>query len=431
MLQLTLPQWLDRILDQHTSSDNADAIRILPIAQSMNLVDFSCPCVIVAGTNGKGSVVRLIEEMCHGFKVGVYTSPHLFDFNERVRVSGAQICDADWVNAFECVSKNVSMRLSFFEYVTLAALFLFQQRDLDLLLLEVGLGGRLDPVNVVHADVSVITSLGMDHMEQLGNTLRSIALEKSGVFKAGAMAVCGAASPPSVIEQQARTIGVSDFSQIGQDYRYNSDIPDRLSQWHYTSNGVFGSGLGSYFPYPVLRLDHAATAIRVVELLGLPVSSQQISVAVESARLPGRFEEWDVPVPVIFDVAHNAQAVQYVSDRLNQRVSGKVLAIVAMRQEKCLDEVFRPLLSQVERWYAADLDEYNSSAVGHVYSTLTALAVEDCGYYKSVDAAVLNALNDFPLLDAEVILIFGSFHTVRQAQLTFKRLMEQEDGEQD
>ena len=172
MLQLTLPQWLDRILDQHTSSDNADAIRILPIAQSMSLVSFSCPCVIVAGTNGKGSVVRLIEEMCHGLRVGVYTSPHLFDFKERVRVSGAHICDADWVNAFEVVSDNVSMRLSFFEYVTLAALFLFQQRDLDLLLLEVGLGGRLDPVNVVHADVSVITSLGMDHMEQLGNTLR-------------------------------------------------------------------------------------------------------------------------------------------------------------------------------------------------------------------------------------------------------------------
>ncbi len=408
-MQNTLSQWLERIEQLHPTSHDLSLERMLSLANRLNVRDFTCPVITVAGTNGKGSAVAYLKSVFSDYRVGVYTSPHLHQFNERICINSAPVTDEQVVEAFRHVEAERDQPLTFYEYITLSALWLFQRANLDLLILEVGLGGRLDATNVVDADVSVVTSIGLDHQDRLGDSIEAIAREKAGVFKSGRYAVCAMQDAPGVVSEVAEKVGVSGYFQCGRDFSFSM----HSNCWNYS-----GRQDHKALPLPHLRCDLAAAAIKVVELLSplLPVGYARLCQALSSTRLPGRFERWLMPMPIVFDVAHNVQAAQYLSKQIQTRIGGKVLAVFGAQASKDVDGIMSCLQGDVQQWYVADL-RLRNSAMKMPSSHL--LGKRDSGnehMFPSMAAAMDQAMKDFPLLSAQAILVFGSFHAVSQGQ---------------
>lgn len=418
----SLQHWLDWIMQQHVafSPGSRVGIRIQAVAEALNLTHFDCPVLMIAGTNGKGSTSALVRSFYPNLSVGVYSSPHIHQFNERATISDQPFSDAEWMLAFECVSENAPFKSSFFEFITLAALVLFQQSKLDLLILEVGLGGRFDPVNVVNADVAVITSIALDHQAQLGHTREAIAYEKAGIFKPHCHAVIGDARPPEIVTEIARGVGVGSLYQIGIDFDcVLVDAQQSTCRYH---NRLNKSGLKHLvMPTPHLKLSNLATAICAAELLPLDLKQEAIVNGSADTRLPGRFECWTQPHPLIFDVAHNEAAVGYLAQRLRAKGMRSILAVVALKSDKCLPALFSALTSNVSQWYVASLNVPGGAAVREI---LPLLSSEKCSNYQtfaSVSLALKEAITDFKRSHVDAILVFGSFHAVQQAQCSLKQ----------
>ncbi len=398
---MSLSDWLDYIAKQHSSSIDLGLSRILPLAQHLKLTQFDCSVVVVAGTNGKGSVVATLERiyLTAGYRVMAYTSPQLMCFNERLRSNGNNISDADWEAAFAAIEKARGSRsLSFFEFVTLAALWICQQNIPEVLLLEVGLGGRLDAVNVVSSTVGVVTTVAMDHMDWLGDTREKIGFEKAGIFQSAQMTVCGDPDPPSTVNAQY---------QLHRDYHCQSSA----HHWQWQSAKKTYSNL----PLPTLKLENVATALMITELLNLPIDEAVIVTAIQQLNLAGRYERYDQQVPVIVDVAHNPQSCEYLASRFaNENVKGKRYAVVAMLADKAITESLIPFISLIDYWWVAELTDTPRAA--------SAASLQSCLAEKGVAAktaeSVKQALQQV-LSEAEVddcVLVFGSFHTVAAAK---------------
>ena len=306
----------------------------------------------VAGTNGKGSTTHLLSEIYRaaGYRVGRYTSPHLTRYNERVAVDGVPLADAELVRGFAAVeSARAGVPLTYFEFGTLAALWLFAEARLDVQVLEVGLGGRLDAVNVVDADCAVITSIGIDHVEYLGPTREHIGREKAGVLRRGGLAVCVDPDPPQAIAQAAAEAG-ADLWQLDRDFRYQR----AGDAWNW-----FGPG-GNYkkLPEPALagavQLRNAAGAVAAVTRLQgvLPVPETAIRAGLVRLRLPGRFE---CRGDMVLDVAHNVEAARVLADNLRSLKPGPVRIVIGMLSDKPVEEFARELAPLATRFYAGGL----------------------------------------------------------------------------
>ncbi len=286
--------------------------------------EIRCPVVTVAGTNGKGSTCAMLESIlrCAGFRVGLYTSPHLVAYNERVRIDGNDATDAALIAAFDAVedarvatrgTDGAPVALTYFEFGTLAALWLFARANLDVLVLEVGLGGRLDAVNVVDPDVAVLTSVAIDHVDYLGPTREDIGREKAGIFRAGRPAVCADPAPPASVVAAAQASG-AQLLVIGRDYGYVNEG----RQWRF--RGPRGERFG--LPVPALRgayqLANAATVLAVLDLLHarLPVSAGAVREGLLAVTLPGRFQVLPGRPVTVLDVAHNPHAARALADAL-------------------------------------------------------------------------------------------------------------------
>jgi dihydrofolate synthase/folylpolyglutamate synthase len=424
---IELDAWLQRIERLHHRPIELGLGRVRDVAQRLSL-QLTCPSVVVAGTNGKGSTCAMLDSMLRaaGYRVGRYSSPHLLRFNERAMVDGVAVADEALIEQFEAVEgARGEVSLTYFEFTTLAILRLFAARTLDAAVLEIGLGGRLDAVNLIDADCSIVTSIGLDHADFLGSTRESVAFEKAHVYRSGRPAICSDPSPPQSLLDYAQSIG-AQLRVLGRDFEVipfkgqGTELEAR-QQWSYRGPTVRRASL----PMPTLRGQHqlrnAAGAIAALEALDekLPVSQQAVRQGLLQARIEGRFQVLPGRPAVILDVAHNPQAGQALAQTLDEHYCpGRTHAVFAMLRDKDAAGVSEQLRERVDRWYLAPtagprgMDSQTLAA--SVQSTRAAI-----DRYDSVGVALTAARAAAGPDDR--ILVFGSFVTVAEAMRDLQR----------
>ena len=391
--------------------------RISEVAKRLNINPAKHKVITVAGTNGKGSCVATLERILvdSGCTVGTYTSPHIRCYNERIKLNGANASDQVICDAFaEIDQARQEITLTYFEYGTLAAMLIFQQLNIQYWVLEVGLGGRLDAVNIIDPDIAVITSIDIDHTDWLGDTRELIAIEKAGILRKGIPVVCAERDPPVTLHSelekyQAKSYWInSDFGYSGSDDVINAYV-----------KSVAGDRLAfNSLPYPKLPQDSVLAALQVLNLLELAPTESYLRSMLENFQLSGRFEQWDQNGQTfIFDVAHNAAAGSKLEKTYRHRVGQKCIAVLAMMSDKKHDASLLPILPWVDHWVVTQIDEMPRTAKKEdLNAVLTSLDVdsERISETDNVGLAVSKAMS---LASTNTpILIFGSFYTVAAAQ---------------
>ena len=350
-----LDQWLSYLESLHPQAIDMGLERISEVARRLGLT-LPFVRIVVGGTNGKGSTCAMLEAiyLAAGYKVGTYGSPHLLAYNERIRLDGELAGDADIIEQFVRIDEaRGEITLSYFEFSTLAALLLFEARRVDVAILEVGLGGRLDAVNIVDADCSIVTSVDLDHMEYLGSDREQIGWEKAHIFRPGQPAICSDPVPPKRLVDHAAKIG-ADLWLFGRDFNYSGD---RL-QWAYGGRNQRRNSLA----YPALRganqLLNASAALAAIEALrsSLAVPQQAVRVGLSRASLPGRMQILPGLPSIVLDVAHNPHAAAALGQGLDAMPSVPVThAVLGMYADKDVEGVVRRLASRIDHWHCASL----------------------------------------------------------------------------
>jgi len=351
-----LATWLSYLEALHPTVIDLGLERIRAVARRLDIDLAQAVVITVGGTNGKGSTCALLDAILRaaGYRTGVYTSPHLITFNERICIDGKMADDAGIVAALARIEAvRGAITLSYFEYTTLAALLLFQDANLDAVILEVGLGGRLDAVNVIDADCAIVTSVDIDHTDYLGQTREQIGAEKAHIFRAGRPAICADPMAPASLVAHARAIG-ADLWLFGKDFNYSGD----RQQWAYGGRHQRRAGLA----YPALRgvnqLLNASAALAALEALRarLAVPAQAIRIGLAQVELPARLQVIPGTPPVILDVAHNVQAAAVLGQNLaSMPLSGATHAVIGMLRDKDAAGVIAQLAGHVDHWYCAGL----------------------------------------------------------------------------
>ena len=417
MTERTLADWLAYLEQLHPSAIDMGLDRCRDVAERLGLGRPAPRVVTVTGTNGKGSTCAFLASLlaAQGLRVGVYASPHLLAYNERVRIEGRQASDAALCEAFEAVERaRGDTTLTYFEMGTLAAFWLFQRAALDAVVLEVGLGGRLDAVNLVDADLALVTSIGLDHAEWLGDTRESVAREKAGIFRPGKPALCGDLEPPEPLLRRAEELG-APFYLRGRDY----DLAMGEQGWHWRGVGPEGHALELHgLPTLDLPMENAALALQAYALLGLPWQPKSMAMALLSTRVTGRLDRrrlrWrGKPLTLLLDVGHNPHAAEYLAQRLRARpVSGVRRAVFGLLADKDLAGVVHPLLADIHGWALASLPTPRTRPAEAVEAHLRACGAS-ARVYPDV-ASALQAQCEQARADDE-ILVFGSFYCVAEA----------------
>ena len=430
----SLTEWLDYMQQIHVSAIDMGLSRVLPVAEALGVVQSAkddAYVFTVAGTNGKGSTTAVIAEMCKaaGYKTALYQSPHLSAFNERVRVNGEMISDETLIDAFakvEAARLQCDLTLSFFEMTTLAALLIFAEADCDVWVLEVGLGGRLDVVNIIDPDMAVITNIGIDHVDWLGDNVEDIGREKAGILRDGISVVYGSSEMPVSVQHAIDTQQATCY-QIGRDFSYRDISSDT---WQYSNAAVT-----LQLPRPALSLTNTANALSAVLASPLDVDIHAIEQALQTVKLAGRFDyreshsrHW------LFDVAHNEQGVefllaqllpfwqQHVDSQLNQNSSAtvtppKIKMLFSMLGDKDIDKVVQRLTAAglpISEWFIAEIDYPRAASTQQLQSILVNYIDSDAIHafdgLKSATNAVIEVSEP-----QDLIVVCGSFHTIGEA----------------
>ncbi|WP_456310666.1 bifunctional tetrahydrofolate synthase/dihydrofolate synthase [Serratia proteamaculans] len=414
LLQATSPlaSWLYYLEHLHAQAIELGLDRIRRVASSLDLLTPAPVVFTVAGTNGKGTTCRTLETvlMAAGYRVGVFSSPHLVRYTERVRIQGAELAESAHTTSFAAIEAGRGdTTLTYFEYGTLSALWLFAEAKLDVVILEVGLGGRLDATNIVDADVAVVTSIALDHTDWLGPDRESIGREKAGVFRAGKPAVVGEPDMPHTIADVAVEKG-AQLLQRDRDWSYSVSH----DSWSFHD----AHGTVDQLPLPQVPLPNAATALAALRASPLNVDEAIIRRSLHLAMLPGRFQTVAESPRVILDVAHNPHAAGYLAGRLAEVPrNGKVHAVVGMLHDKDIPGTLACLTPQVDYWYCAPLDGPRGATAEQLMVHL-----EGAQAFGSVELAWRQALQQ--ATEQDIVLVCGSFHTVAQVMET----METENG---
>ncbi|MEW6369553.1 MAG: bifunctional tetrahydrofolate synthase/dihydrofolate synthase [Pseudomonadota bacterium] len=417
-LPTTLPDWLALIESRHAETHiDMGLERVRAVKERMGLA-FDCPVIMVAGTNGKGSTCAMLESvLLHaGYRVGLYIKPHFLDFNERARINGDMATDAMLVDAFNFVeARRGDISLTYFEFTTLAIMHLISKAGVDVAILEVGLGGRLDAVNVVDADVAIVTSIDIDHADYLGDTREAIGYEKAGIFRPGKAAICSDPMPPSTLIKHAEDIG-ADLWLIGRDFNYQGD----QQQWSYGGRSQRRNALA----YPALRganqLLNASAALAALEALRLqlPAGAQEVRTGLALVELPGRFQVLPGRPTTVLDVAHNPHAAAALAQNLgNMGFHRYTYAVFGIMADKDIEGVVAPMAGLIDHWCVADLPSPRSARNEELAQQLASLrpagAKEDdfsVTAFADPAAAFANAMSRAGENDR--IVVFGSFYTV-------------------
>ncbi len=456
----TLAGWLSYLETLHPKTIALGLERVAQVKQRLNLQpDF--PIITVGGTNGKGSVCAMLESMLHaaGYRVGCYTSPHLLDYNERVHIAKLQASDAELCSAFEKIEQaRSSTPLTYFEFGTLAAMQCFIEHKVEVAILEVGLGGRLDAVNVFDSDCAVVASVDIDHTDYLGDTRELIAFEKAGIFRAGKVAVFGDRDMPAAIANEARRIG-AELWQMGREYSFEAnDLPSpaggggaggegggnrthsisiaqpltltlsrlrereqNLAQWNYRGP----NGARTALPHPALRgtyqLNNASAALAALDALKdkLPVGMEAARRGLVEVELPGRFQVLPGRPQIILDVAHNPHAARSLAQNLAALPPARTFAVFAMLKDKDMAGVAHALKDQVDVWRVAGINAPRGATgaeLAHILDTAGVLGATAAKgviqTFATVAEALQHACNEASENDR--IAAFGSFYTVAE-----------------
>ena len=427
----SLTDWLDYMQQIHVSAIDMGLSRVLPVAEALGVVQSAkddAYVFTVAGTNGKGSTTAVIAQLCQaaGYKTALYQSPHLSQFNERVRIDGEMVSDQTLIEAFgkvEAARLQCELTLSFFEMTTLAALLIFAEADCDVWVLEVGLGGRLDVVNIVDPDMAVITNIGIDHVDWLGDNVEDIGAEKAGILRKGIPLVYGATEMPRSVQQAIDTHQAVCY-QVGQDFNYRVESPE---QWQYSNAAVT-----MQLPRPALSLTNTANALSAVLASSLDIDISAIKQALQTVKLAGRFDyrqthgrHW------LFDVAHNEQGVEFLLAQLlpfwqqhlvtqSQQTDTQppqVHMLFSMLGDKDIDTVVQRLTQTalpVDEWFVAEIDYPRAASTTQLHDILEKYVdsthIHLCDGLQAATDAVIKASRP-----QDLIVVCGSFHTIGEA----------------
>jgi dihydrofolate synthase/folylpolyglutamate synthase len=432
MTERSLADWLAYLEQLHPSAIDMGLDRVQLVSARLGLTRPAPLVVTVTGTNGKGSTCAFIASLLtsQGMQVGIYSSPHLLRYNERVQLNGCEASDQELCEAFAAVeAARGEVSLTYFEMGTLAAFWLFERAQLDATVLEVGLGGRLDAVNIVDADLAVITNIGLDHADWLGDTRESVAYEKAGIMRAGKPVLCGDLEAPVPLLQQAGS-RKAPLLLRGRDF----DLALEACAWHWRGVGPAGAPLELHgLPLLSLPMENAAIALQAYASLGLPWDAEVLSAALEQARVTGRLDRRHITlrgrkVSLLLDVGHNPHAASYLAQRLDQRpIAGRRLAVFGLLADKDLNGVLDALQAPVADWAVAPLPTSRTQSATQLSAALLergAPVSEYASIEQALDAQCAKAEPD------DEVLVFGSFYCVAAALGWLERQAE-ESGDGD
>ena len=406
-----LQTWLNYWSHVHVTGIDLGLERVIPVAEQLGVMKPQAKVITVAGTNGKGSTTTTLDAILNaqGLNVGLYQSPHIYRFNERVKLAGQEVDDQTLIDAFVQVDQArrvCDLSLSFFEATTLAAFVIFKQKQCDVWILEVGLGGRLDVVNVIDPDVAVITNIGLDHTDWLGDTIEKIAYEKAGIIRPHIPVIFGGVQDlPQAIQNKADECQAKLFA-VNRDYFY--DYADDGQSWN-----LAGSGVTLKLPLGHLAIENISTAVAAILVSGLTVSQNAIAQGIQNAQLQGRFEIRKIKdKTVIFDAGHNPHGVDFLLKQLQKFLEcnkqyTEVVSVFSMLSDKDIDSVIKLLKNTVLKWKIAALTVPRAAPLEQLQAALQGETVEQ---FNCVQAAFQSALADTK--NNQLILVCGSFHTL-------------------
>ncbi|HEX5340433.1 MAG TPA: bifunctional tetrahydrofolate synthase/dihydrofolate synthase [Gammaproteobacteria bacterium] len=407
----TLADWLRWQEQLHPNAIDMGLERVQRVLAAMQLMQPGFRVLTVGGTNGKGSCVAFLEAIlrAQGYRVGAYTSPHLLCYNERVRVDGKDATDAEFCDAFARIdAARADTSLTYFEFATLAALDIFNRHGIDIAVLEVGMGGRLDAVNVLEPEGALVASVGLDHQEWLGNDRDSIGFEKAGIYRSARPAICGDRDPPARLLAAARQRG-ADLRVLGRDFDWHET--GATWKWH-----MGDDALGD-LPQPALpgriQYDNAAGAITLLRMLPqIEVGAGAIRAGLENAQTMARFQRVPGSVETVFDVAHNPDAARVLAANLVAApVTGRTFAVIGMFRDKAVEAVTAALASQIYAWFAGGLEGPRGQSAAALVARIraAALAVAASEYANVTDAYQAACAQ---ARSGDRIVVCGSFQTV-------------------
>jgi len=408
---MNLTDWLGYIESIHPSTIDLTLERIKIVIERLNL-DISFPILTVGGTNGKGSTCSILESIYKeaGYKVACYTSPHFLNFNERIKIQALAVSDEVICEAFSRIeSAREGVTLTYFEYGTIAAMIIFSEAHVDVAILEVGLGGRLDAVNVFDADCAIVTTVDLDHMDYLGHTREAIGFEKAGIYRTEKTSICGDFDPPQSLIKHAELIH-ADLKIIGKDFGYEAH--------HDSFDFLIDSTFVMNLPLPKLQGDfqlaNATNALMAVKAMEdkLPLTEISIQKGIALTLLPGRFQEVKKMPSLIFDVAHNPQAARSLSHNLKTHVvPGKTIAVFSILKDKDIFGVINVLNLDIDDWFIAEIQNERAASIENISNTIQKINLSaHIEAFKNIQEAYQFASKEVTRNDR--IIVFGSFFTV-------------------
>ena len=409
----TLNDWLEWQQKLHPANIDFKIERIKSVFNRLGINRIADKIIIIAGTNGKGSTVSILESLLFQakLKVGAFTSPHIQRYNERIKINKEEVSDDEIIEAFKFIDdKRGDISLTYFEFATLAAFYIFNKNNVDYAVLEVGLGGRLDATNIIDSDISIITSIGIDHTEFLGNTIDSIALEKAGVMRPLKFSIFADDSPPSVIMKYAKNnsttllVHQNDFeSKIYNDY------------WEWSGKKFKKIKLPLLPLVGDFQYNHASAALMALEILepGIFIENDIFKDAINNIKLLGRYQIVKANPEIILDVAHNEDAANKLKSNLEKYPKKKTRAVIGVLKDKDVYSLVKPLISSVDKWYCATIDSERGMNAKEIATRLEGSAKNcDVEEFDKMSSAFSRVLSESSYEDR--ILIYGSFYTVSE-----------------
>lgn len=402
-----LDEWLSYIESIHFTEIDMGLTRIKQVAQCL-AIDLSASKVItVAGTNGKGTTCAFIENFLLSEKksVAVYSSPHIEFFNERLRINKKDVSDQPLIHAFEQIEKaRADTSLSYYEYTTLAALIIASDVKPDYLILEVGLGGRLDATNMVDCDIAVLTTVDLDHQAFLGDSREKIGFEKAGIMRNNTYAVVGDIEPPLSVLEYANNINAKLFRR-----EYEFKVLQDDVHWELSLNG----DLYQKLLYPHIPMDNVATALTVLSLCDVSLNVDKINSIIQQTKVVGRMEFFTTHCDVLLDVGHNPQAARYLADKIKGLNYKKVFAVAGMLSDKDIANALSPLIEYVDTWYLGSLQVSRGATAEELLAKIN-LSKESVNCFDNVTQAFKMASS--VASSDDLVLVYGSFYTVAEVR---------------
>jgi dihydrofolate synthase/folylpolyglutamate synthase len=410
----SLDDWLSWQEKLHFTAIELGLDRCRKVADAMRLLPPSYFVISIAGTNGKGSCAVLLDSILRkaGYRTGLYTSPHLVRYNERIRLNGAEASDAELCGSFARINNaRESITLTYFEFGTLAAMDIFQRNNVDIAIMEVGMGGRLDAVNMLDANVSLISTIDIDHEKWLGNDRETMGREKAGIFRSMRPAVCADPDPPRSVIETADLVG-ANLVRSGHDFHH--EILDGNWSWR--------SGVSQYQKLPVpgnldYQVGNASGVLMVIQAISayFPVDQENVVSAMHNFRMPGRFQIVPGEVPLILDVAHNRQSAAALAENLGRiPVSGRSILVLGMLKDKNHSAFMQAMLPHIDTWYLSSLDDARGAGAEELSAVLKSIKQDlNVMVFEDLEQALMSAREN--ARSGDRLIVTGSFVTVGKA----------------